>query len=240
MKLIIAANAEEAGKKAFLEIKTAVDRNPRAVLGLATGSTPLPLYNEIIADRKKNGTSYKNITTFNLDEYVGLSANDPQSYIRFMKDSLFDHIDIDMKNVNIPCGTADDLDAECKRYSKLLSEKVIDVQILGIGGNGHIAFNEPGTSFESTTHITPLTEKTIQDNARFFDDENKVPRFAITMGISEIMRAKKIIIIATGANKADAVCNMIKGEVTEQCPASILQRHEDVVCILDAGAASKI
>lgn len=240
MKIVIVENSKELGKKAFEEIKSVLGKNPEAVLGLATGSTPLPLYAEMIADHKAGGISYKETVTFNLDEYVGLPAEHPQSYISFMKTNLFDHIDIDMSNVNIPCGTAADVNAECERYSKKLSERTVDLQVLGIGGNGHIAFNEPNTPLNSLTHITTLKEKTIADNARFFESADEVPRFALTMGIGEIMRAKKILLLATGEGKAEAVYNMIKGVVSVACPASVLQRHQDMVCILDNAAAKLI
>lgn len=240
MKIVIVKNPIELGKKAFEYMADVVKNNPYATLGLATGSTPLPLYREMILDHENKGTSYKHIKTFNLDEYVGLDASSEQSYIRFMKDNLFDSLDINLNNVNIPNGLAQDLQQECKRYSKLLAENSVDIQILGIGGNGHIAFNEPKTPFDSKTHAVSLTEKTISDNARFFDDISQVPTQALTMGISEIVKAKLILILATGENKADAVFNMINGPISENCPASILQRHPNTVVILDEDAALKL
>ena len=240
MKIIVVKNPIELGKKAFEYMADVVKSNPNATLGLATGSTPLPLYREMILDFEKNGASYSHIKTFNLDEYVGLDSSSEQSYIRFMKDNLFDSLDIDMKNVNIPNGMAPDLQNECRRYSSVLSQNKVDIQILGIGGNGHIAFNEPGTPFDSKTHIVSLTEKTISDNARFFDDISQVPTKALTMGIGEIVKAKLILILATGDNKADAVYNMIKGPISENCPASILQKHPNTIVILDEDAACKL
>ena len=240
MKIIIVNDTDEFGKAAFEPIRELLSTKNDAVLGLATGSTPLPLYREMIKDREERGTSYKNVTTCNLDEYVGLPASHPESYVNFMTRNLFSKIDIDMKNVNIPNGLAPDVSAECVRYSTVLEKITPDIQVLGIGANGHIAFNEPGTSFSSKTHQVFLTAKTIADNSRFFNSPDEVPRSAITMGISEIMRAKKILMLATGSNKADAVFRMIKGEVTEACPASVLQLHKNVTVILDKEAAAKL
>ncbi|MCI7531131.1 MAG: glucosamine-6-phosphate deaminase [Eubacteriales bacterium] len=240
MKIIIVNDTDEFGKAAFEPIRELLSTKNDAVLGLATGSTPLPLYREMIKDREERGTSYKNVTTCNLDEYVGLPASHPESYVNFMTRNLFSKIDIDMKNVNIPNGLAPDVSAECARYSAVLEKITPDIQVLGIGANGHIAFNEPGTSFSSKTHQVFLTAKTIADNSRFFNSPDEVPRSAITMGISEIMRAKKILMLATGSNKADAVFRMIKGEVTEACPASVLQLHKNVTVILDKEAAAKL
>ena len=194
----------------------------------------------MVKDHQENGTSYAKVKTFNLDEYVGLPKEHPESYISFMTRNLFSHVDIDMKNVNIPNGLASDIPAECARYSALLEKASVDVQVLGIGGNGHIAFNEPNTPFDSKTHQVFLTQKTITDNARFFDSVDQVPKSALTMGIGEIMKAKKLLMLATGKNKADAVYNMIKGPVTTACPASALQNHPDVVVILDQAAAAKL
>ena len=221
MKIIIVENSEEFGKAAFNEVYKVVKNNPSATLGLATGSTPLPLYAEMVKD-------------------VGLPASHKESYVNFMTRNLFSKIDVDMKNVHIPCGTAENVDEECARYSALLKNAVIDIQVLGIGGNGHIAFNEPGTPFDSVTHRVWLTEKTISDNSRFFGQIDEVPKSAITMGIGEIMRAKKILMLASGKNKADAVFRMISGKVDESCPASVLQLHPSVTVILDKEAASKL
>lgn len=240
MRIIIANNKDEFKNFAFNEVYKVIKNNPSATLGLATGSTPLPLYAEMINDHVAHGTSYKNVTTFNLDEYVGLPSTHKESYINFMTRNLFSKIDVDMKNVNIPCGTAENVDEECRRYSALLKNAVIDIQVLGIGANGHIAFNEPGTPFDSTTHRVWLTEKTILDNSRFFNSIDEVPKSAITMGIGEIMRAKKILMLANGKNKADAVFNMIAGKVDESCPASVLQMHPSVTVILDKDSASKL
>ena len=224
--------------KAFEVMSEVVKNKPDAVLGLATGSTPIGLYKNMIKDHKENGTSYKNIKTVNLDEYAGLDYSSDQSYVYFMRSNLFDHIDIDLNNTNIENGKATDRQAECDRYNKLLEEMQQDIQVLGIGSNGHIAFNEPGTPFGSVTHIVDLAESTIKDNSRMFASIDEVPRQAFTMGLKNIMNAKKVLILANGANKAKAVYGLVKGEVTENLPASVLQLHPDVVVIADESAAS--
>ncbi len=240
MKVIITKNYDEMSKKSFEIIKEAVTSNPKAVLGLATGSTPIGLYKEMIKDFKENGTSYKEVSAMNLDEYMGLGKDHVQSYAYFMRDNLFDHIDIKLENTFIENGKAADAEAECARYNALLAEKARDVQILGIGSNGHIAFNEPGTSFDSVTHVVDLTESTIKDNSRLFASIDEVPRKAFTMGLSNIMESKKIVILANGENKAKAVYGLVKGEVTENVPASILQNHADCTLICDEAAAKLI
>ena len=237
MKVIIAKDYEELSRKAAEIMINVVKENPSAVLGLATGSTPIGLYKAMIEDHVKNGTSYKNVKTVNLDEYVGLPADNDQSYRYFMRDNLLDHIDVDLNNTNIENGVAKDLDAECARYNALLHALPRDIQLLGIGANGHIAFNEPGTPFDSETHVVDLTENTIQMNSRFFADEKDVPRQALTMGPKNIMDAKKILILAVGANKADAVKRMLNGPVDPSLPASILQKHPDCTLIADEAAA---
>lgn len=238
MKIIITENYEEMSADAFKIMKETVTKNPEAVLGLATGSTPIGLYKLMIKDHIENGTSYKKIKTVNLDEYAGLDYSSDQSYIYFMRHNLFDHIDVDLKNVNIENGKAADREAECARYTRLLNEMQQDIQILGIGSNGHIAFNEPGTPFGSTTHIVDLTESTIKDNSRLFENIDDVPRQAFTMGIKNIMNAKKIVILATGANKAKAVRGLVSGAVDESLPASVLQLHPDCTLICDRAAAA--
>ncbi len=238
MKIIVTKNYDEMSLRAFEVMKEVVVNKPDAILGLATGSTPIGLYKNMIADCKENGTSYKSIRTVNLDEYAGLDYSSDQSYVYFMRDNLFDHIDIDLKNTNIENGKAENRQAECDRYNALLAEMQQDIQVLGIGSNGHIAFNEPGTPFGSVTHIVDLAESTIQDNSRMFASIDDVPRQAFTMGLKNIMNAKKILILANGANKAKAVYGLVKGEVTEACPASVLQLHPDVVLVCDEAAAS--
>lgn len=235
--LVIVKNYDEASDVAFKVMKDYL--KPGKVLGLATGSTPLGLYSRMVKDHEENKTSYAQIKTFNLDEYVGLEITHPESYYSFMHRNLFNHVDILPENVHIPSGLGDNIEEKCLEYEKLLDKNPVDIQVLGIGSDGHIAFNEPGTSFDSITHITDLAESTIQDNCRFFNNDiTKVPTQAVTQGIASIMKAKKIMLIATGANKAKAVKDMLQGPVSEDCPASILQKHDDVTIILDKDAAS--
>ena len=238
--IVITENYDLISSEAFKIMREVVAKD-HPVLGLATGSSPIGLYKKMIADRNSNGTSYKNVTTFNLDEYIGLNRDHEQSYWRFMHENLFDDINIKEENIHMPNGVASNIDEECQRYEEELRAFTIDLQVLGIGSDGHIAFNEPGTPFDSLTHVTPLTEQTRKDNARFFDGNiDEVPTHAITMGLASIMRAKKIIVIATGANKADAVYGMIKGPMSTDCPASILQSHDDVTVILDKAASTRL
>ncbi len=237
MKVIITENYDEMSKKAAEIITAIVKNNPNAILGLATGSSPIGTYKQMAVDCK-NGVSYKNVSTVNLDEYVGLTADHDQSYAYFMRTNLFDHLDIDQKNTNLPCGSAADPKAECDRYNALLETMKQDVQVLGIGSNGHIGFNEPNTPFDSVTHLVDLTESTIKDNSRMFNSIDEVPRQALSMGIKNIMQAKSIIMVASGKNKAEAVRGMVKGEVTPALPASVLQLHPFVTVICDKDAAS--
>ena len=239
MKIVITNNYDEVCQRAFEIMQDYI--KPGKVLGLATGSSPVGLYKKMIEYHKNEGVSYKDIITFNLDEYVGLPLEHPESYYSFMHNNLFNHIDIDEKNVHIPSGLGDNIEQKCKDYDKQIESYGIDIQLLGIGSDGHIAFNEPGTSFDSGTHITGLAESTIKDNARFFDnDQKKVPTQAVTQGIGTIMKAKNILLIANGANKAQAIKDMIEGPVDVKCPASILQKHQNVIVIIDKEAASKL
>lgn len=239
MKLIIVENYEEASAEAAKVMLDVVKNNPTANLGLATGSTPIGMYKLMVEDHKNNGTSYKNIKTFNLDEYFGLEATHPQSYHYFMNEHLFSGIDINPDNVHVPNG-AGDPQSSCDEYNKLLTENPIDIQLLGIGSNGHIGFNEPGTPFDSVTHMIELKESTRQDNARLFFNGNidEVPTHAVTMGISNILKAKKILLVACGENKAEPIKVLVEGEKTTDVPASALQDHDDVVVIVDKAAAS--
>ena len=239
IKVIVAKDYEDASDKAFDVFKEYL--KPGKVLGLATGSTPLGLYARMVKDHKENGTSYKDIKSFNLDEYVGLPITHPESYYAFMHNNLFNKIDIIEENTHVPSGLGDDLQEQAKKYDEMIDNCPVDCQLLGIGSDGHIAFNEPGTSFTSGTHVTDLAESTIKDNCRFFDNDiNKVPTQAVTQGIGTIMKAKNILLIATGANKAKAVKAMLEGPVDEACPASILQKHNSVVVIVDEAAASQL
>ena len=235
--LIKVRDYDEASDKAFEVMKEYL--KPGKVLGLATGSTPLGLYSRMVFDHEENGTSYQEIRSFNLDEYVGLPITHPESYYAFMHRNLFDHIDIKEENAHVPSGLGEDLEGQARAYDEMIDETPVDIQLLGIGSDGHIAFNEPGTPFDSGTHVTDLAESTIRDNCRFFDNDiSKVPTQAVTQGIGTIMKAKHILLIATGANKAKAVKDMLEGPVDEACPASVLQRHEDVTVIVDEAAAA--
>ena len=240
MKVIITENYNEMSAVAAELIINIVKSNPNAVLGLATGSSPIGTYQMLAKDCRENGTSYKNVTSVNLDEYVGLTADHDQSYAYFMRKNLFDNIDIDLANTNLPSGSATDLQAECDRYNTLLAGYQQDVQVLGLGSNGHIGFNEPGTPFDSVTHLVDLTENTIKDNSRLFASIDEVPRQALSMGIKNIMNAKSIIVVVSGKNKAKAVRGMVKGEITPDLPASVLQLHPFVTVICDKDAASEL
>lgn len=240
MKIIITKNYEEMSESAAEIMLGVVKQNPKAVLGLATGTTPLGLYAKMIAYYKENGTDYSQIRTVNLDEYKGLPKTHEQSYAYFMKKNLFDGLGIRSEQTNIEDGTAKEADEECARYDTLLEQLPRDIQLLGLGSNGHIAFNEPGTPFGSGTHVVTLAESTVKDNARLFEDISEVPRKAYTMGIKQIMQAKKVLILASGANKADAVYKMVRGTVTESVPASVLQLHPDCTLIADEAAARSI
>jgi len=237
INIIRVKDYEEASDKAFEVMKDFL--KPGKVLGLATGSTPLGLYARMVKDHEENKTSYADIRSFNLDEYVGLPISHPESYYAFMHRNLFDKIDIKEENAHVPSGLGDDLEAQAAKYDAMIDECPVDIQLLGIGSDGHIAFNEPGTPFDSGTHVTDLAESTIKDNCRFFDNDiSKVPTQAVTQGIGTIMKAKNILLIATGANKAQAVKDMIEGPIDEACPASVLQRHPSVTVIVDEPAAA--
>lgn len=233
MDVIRVKNADEGGKKAFEIIKDGI-ANGADTFGLATGSTPETMYSYMI----ESDMDFSDKVSVNLDEYVGLDGNNEQSYRYFMDQHLFNHKPF--KKTYVPNGKAQDLDAECQRYDDIIAANPIDIQVLGIGQNGHIGFNEPGTSFEATTHVVELTESTVNANKRYFDKVGDVPTRALTMGIQSIMKSKKIILMAFGAAKADAVKGMIDGKVTEDLPASVLQKHDDVVVIIDEDAASKL
>lgn len=236
MKLIITKDYNELSKEAFKVMKEVLDSKKDVVLGLATGSSPVGLYAEMVADHKNNGTSYKDVVTYNLDEYVDIDRNDPQSYYTFMNEQLFSHVDINPENTHVPYGNTAEA---AKEYDDAV--KGVDIQLLGIGRNGHIGFNEPGTPFAERTHIVELTESTRDANKRFFDNDiNKVPTHAISQGIGTVMDAKKILLIANGEDKADAVKAMIEGPLSTDCPASVLQNHPDCVVIVDEAAASKL
>jgi len=237
MKVFIYDTKEDLFKDLANKYSKAIKNNPKINLGLATGSTPVPLYEELIKDHKENKTSYKDVKTFNLDEYIGLPEGHEQSYRTFMNNIFFNHIDINLENTNIPSGSVKDLAMEAFRYDKLLEKNQIDIQLLGIGTNAHIGFNEPGSKFDSNTIIVDLAQETRDANVRFFDSMDDVPTTAITMGIGSILKAKKIILVATGDSKAEAIKNTIEGPITTDVPASILQAHENVEIYLDKGAS---
>lgn len=240
MQVIIVENKEQIAQEAFKVLKSLIDKKPDAVLGLATGSSPIGLYENLIKAYNESQLSFKDVKTVNLDEYVGIDENHSQSYQTFMREHLFDHIDIQLKNTFIPNGNAEDLNKECARYESMLESMHVDLQVLGIGSNAHIGFNEPNTPFNSTTHVVNLAQQTREDNARFFDSIDEVPKQAITMGISSILKAKKILLLASSNYKANAIKQMIQGPINEQVPASVLQNHDDVVVIIDKDAASEL
>ena len=238
MRIAIVKNAKELGERAFVEIKKVISEKPDAVIGFATGATPVALYEKMADDHKHGGLSYKQVKAFNLDEYVGVDPNGKASFKRFMADTLFSKIDIDPANTDIPNGMAQDLKAECARYSAAIKENPADLQILGIGENGHIAFNEPYTKPDEPTHIALLTASTRAANASAFKDPSLVPQYALTMGINEILTAKRILLLALGERKAQAIYDMIMGRDDTSCPATALRKHPDVTVVLDREAAS--
>ena len=238
MKIHVIKEKNDINRLSAQHIIDCVIEKPNAVLCLATGSSPLGIYDVLIEDYKKNRTSYKKVTTFNLDEYVGINQSHKQSYYQYMQKNLFGYIDVDPLNINMPVANhIEDVDA-CLAYNNVLDIHTIDLQLLGLGSNGHIGFNEPGTPFDSKTHIIKLDSKTRKDNARFFNHLNDVPTHAITMGISNIMAARKIILVALGRKKAQAVYDMIYGEIIPEVPASILQKHPNVEIYIDTKAAT--
>ena len=238
MDIKIFDNAEQIAEAAAELYKKLLNDKPNAVLGLATGATPVPTYKKIIELYNKGELSFKDITTFNLDEYCDLDKNDKNSYYTFMHENLFNHVDIKEENVNFLDGNAKDYDAESKRYAEAIKAAGgIDLQLLGIGTNGHIAFNEPADEFTDEAFRVKLTQSTIDSNQQYFGDV-PMPRYAMTMGIGSIMRSKKILLIATGDKKAKAIKAMVSGEITPQIPCSILNRHDDVIIMLDKAAAS--
>ncbi len=241
MEVVISETYEEMSRLAAREVARVLNSKPNAVLGLATGSTPLGLYRELVRMHKEEGLDFSQVTTFNLDEYVGLTKDHPQSYHYFMHENLFKHINIAPQNIYIPSGTTDNYRAFCAWYEQRIKEVGgIDLQLLGIGSDGHIAFNEPSSSLGSRTRIKTLARQTIEDNARFFDRIEDVPVFAITMGVGTILEARQIILLANGEKKADAVAKAIEGPITSMITASALQLHPDCTVYLDRAAASKL
>ncbi|MBS6183583.1 MAG: glucosamine-6-phosphate deaminase [Clostridium celatum] len=241
MKLIITKNYEELSKVAAEEFAKVINEKPNAVLGLATGGSPVGMYKELIKMYKNNEVDFSKVTTINLDEYVGLNPEYEQSYRYFMNENLFNHINIDIKKTFIPNGLAEDLQKECSEYDKKIQELGgVDIQLLGVGNNGHIAFNEPDDELSVGTNVITLTQDTIEANARFFDNVDDVPRKAVSMGLGGIMKAKKIVLIASGKGKAEAIKGLFSGKISTNNPASMLQMHRDVIVIVDEEAAKLI
>ncbi|WP_085991635.1 glucosamine-6-phosphate deaminase [Oceanobacillus senegalensis] len=243
MNLIKVKDYEEMSNRACEYLVKKIHELDNPVLGLATGSTPEGLYKRLIEKYNSDEVSFKGVTTFNLDEYVGLSKEDPQSYHYYMMDKFFNHIgDISSENIHLPNGTAEDLEQECKDYEVLIRKAGhVDIQVLGIGKNGHIGFNEPGTPFTSRTHVVELDESTRQANSRFFDSMDDVPKQAISMGIETIMESKEIILLVSGEGKAEALARLLEtdAETTEDFPASVLRKHNHVTIIADEASRLK-
>lgn len=241
MNVIKVKNYDEMSEKACDLIVNKLKKLDQPVLGLATGSTPEGFYDRLIEAYKQGNISFENTTTFNLDEYVGLSKDNPQSYYYYMNNRLFSHIDIKEDKAHLPKGDASDLKEECERYEQLIKKSGgVDLQLLGLGTNGHIAFNEPGTSFNSRTQVVDLTESTIKANSRFFDSMDEVPTQAVTMGIGSILESDEIVMLVSGESKAEALAQVINGDVTEDCPATILQKHKNVTIVADEAALQNV
>lgn len=239
MEIIIKKNYEEMSKVSASIIADQIKSKPNSVLGLATGSTPIGTYDELVSMNKAGEISFADIKTVNLDEYKGLPREHKESYFRFMRDHLLSHVDINLDNCFIPDGLASDAKAACIEYEdKVRSLGGQDLQLLGLGHNGHIGFNEPGDSFVKDTHVVDLTDRTITANQRFFNSYDEVPKQALTMGIGTIMQAAKILVIVSGKDKAEAVRDAIEGPITPSCQASILQLHKNVIFVVDEDAAS--
>ena len=241
MRIYREKDYDAMSRRAANIISAEVIRRPDCVLGLATGSTPIGTYKQLAAWNQRGDFSFKEVHSVNLDEYKGLSGDHDQSYRYFMQDNLFDHIDIHPENTHVLNGLAKDPNAECAAYNKLIAELGgIDLQLLGMGHNGHIAFNEPGDDFGLETHVVDLTESTIEANKRFFESRDEVPRHALSMGIKNIMNARRILMVVSGEEKADIVYKAFTGPVTKEVPASVLQLHPDVTLVGDKAALHKL
>lgn len=240
MQVVIANSAAEVAILGAKYCVEALTKKPNCVLGLATGSTPVALYETLIDLHRQQQLSFKQCTTFNLDEYIGIVSTHPQSYRYFMQAHLFDHIDIDQRQTYIPDGMGEPQQAALDYEQRIKQLGGIDLQILGVGRNGHIGFNEPSSSLVSRTRIKTLAAPTIEDNKRFFKDGEFQPTLAITMGIGTILEAKKILLLATGKSKAEAVKNLIEGPLSASCPASALQMHQNTIVIIDTEAAADL
>lgn len=241
MKVLVVKNYDEMSKVAAKELAEVISKKPEATLGLATGGTPVGMYKELIDMHKNGELDFSKVTTVNLDEYVGLSGEHDQSYRYFMDSNLFNHVNIRKEYTYVPNGLAEDMHQECVNYDKRIEELGgIDVQVLGIGSNGHIGFNEPSDTLSLGTHVTDLAESTIEANSRYFTSKEEVPTKALTMGLGAIMKAKKILLMVSGEAKAEIMDKVVNGKITTQVPASFLQMHKDVVLIIDENAARKI
>ena len=241
MEVIISPNPGSGAETGARIIEKLIRTKPSAVLGLATGSTPVGLYKELIRKHREESLDFSGVTTFNLDEYVGLAPSHPASYHRFMHENLFDQINVPAANIHIPDGKTGDIPSFCASYeASIRAAGGIDLQLLGIGHDGHVGFNEPSSSLASRTRLKTLTEVTIAANKRFFTDEEEVPRHVITMGVGTIMESHVCLLLAFGEGKADAVAAMVEGPITAMCPASVLQLHPHVIVIADDAAASKL
>ena len=238
MQIHVYQTPELAAEAAATLIASEILAKPNAVIGLPTGSSPVETYRRLARMNRDGVVDFSKVTTFNLDEYVGLKGDHPQSYRRFMNENLFDHVNIDKENTHVPCGIGD-VEANAVAYEKAIAAAGgIDLQFMGIGRNGHIGFNEPADAYTDVTGIIELTPSTIDANKRFFDSADDVPRKAISMGVGTIMRARKTLLIATGSDKAEAIRTLVKGPVSPKLPASALRMHANAVIILDAAAAS--
>jgi glucosamine-6-phosphate deaminase len=238
VRVIIEKDADTVARRAARIVADLLRRKPNCVLGLATGASPLSAYRELIRLHQQEGLDFSRVTTFNLDEYVGLGPAHPQSYRRFMQENLFDHINVPADRINVPDGRALDFEAYCRQYEQKIADAGgIDLQILGVGSDGHIAFNEPGSSLGSRTRLKTLTRETIRDNARFFGREEQVPRLAITMGVGTILESRRCVLLALGEGKAQAIRDTIEGPITAQVTASALQLHREVIAVVDESAA---
>lgn len=241
VNVVVTENYEEMSAAAANVIAEQLKAKPDSVLGLATGTTPIGLYAELVRACDAGEISFANAQSFNLDEYRGLPGTHDQSYRYFMQDNLFDHVDIDVEKTHVPDGSMEDAQAACDAYEQAIAQAGgVDLQLLGLGHNGHIGFNEPCDFFPVTTHCGELTESTIQANSRLFDSADEVPREAYTMGIGTIMKARKILLVVNGAGKAEIVRDVLRGPVVPQVPASILQLHPDVTVVLDKEAAAAL
>jgi glucosamine-6-phosphate deaminase len=241
MLVVVKEDYDSMSLAAANHIAERLRKKPDMVLGLATGSTPLGTYKQLIRMHREEGLDFSRVKTFNLDEYIGLPPSHSQSYHSFMMENFFKHLNIDPRNVHIPDGMVTDIESHCEWYEEQIRKAGgIDLQLLGIGANGHLAFNEPGSSLGSRTRIKTLTQQTINDNARFFENPSQVPKYAITVGIGTIMDARELVLLANGVRKADAVHAACEGPITAMCPASIIQMHRRATVYTDRDAASKL